>query len=174
MGPVAPTWKNRLNFLTRAMDAIGVGKTVQLTYFRPEGDEGEGKTVTVDYKIEMAPPDLESAPKWKNRKLGLTAKDVTYEIRHALNLKPPAGVIVANVESGSPAVIAKIFPNEIITRLDDKPLASAREMRDRVAAARKAGKDKVRLTILRLGRTRFADLSITEYDPADDEGLDEQ
>ena len=172
LGPVQPTWKTRRNFLTRALDAVGVGKTVRLTYFRPTG-EGKGRSVTADYKIELAPPDLESAPKWRNRKLGLTVKDVTYEVRHALNLTPPAGAIVAKVESGSPAVIARIFPNEIITRLDDRPLQSARQMRDGIAAARKAGKNKVRLTILRLGRTRFADLSIAEYDPADDEGLEE-
>jgi len=172
MGAVEPTWRTRMNFLTRAFDAIGVGKTVQLTYFRPTGD-GQGDAVTVDYQIELAPPDQESAPKWKNRKLGLTVKDVTYEVRHALNLQPPAGVIVAKVESGSPAVIAKVYPNEVITRLDDKPLASAQEMRDRVAAARQAGTDKVRLTILRLGKTRFADLAVAEYEPADDEGLEE-
>jgi S1-C subfamily serine protease len=172
-GPVEPTWKSRQNFLTRALDAIGVDKTVRLAYFRPTG-QGQGKMVTADYKIELAPPDQDSAAKWKNRKLGLTVKDVTYEVRHALNLKPPAGVIVATVESGSPAVIARIFPNELITRLDDQPLQSARQMRDLVAAARKAQKDKVRLTVLRLGKTRFADLSITEYDPADDEGLDEE
>jgi len=171
-GPVAPTWKNRRNFLTSAFDAIGVGKTVRLTYFHPTG-AGKGKAAAVSYKIEMAPPDLESAPKWRNRKLGLTVKDVTYEVRHALNLKGPAGVIVAKVESGSPTLIARIFPNEIITRLDDKPLGSARQMRDLVAAARKAGREKVRLTVLRLGKTRLADLAIGEYDPADDEGIDE-
>ena len=171
-GPVAPTWKSRRNFLTSALDAIGVGKTLRLTYFRSAGG-GKGKAVTADYKIELAPPDLESAPKWKNRKLGLTVKDVTYEIRHALNLKDPAGVIVAKVENGSPTVIARIFPNEIVTRLNDTPLGSARQMRDLVAAAAKARKQKVRLTVLRLGRTRLADLTITDYDPADDEGFDE-
>ena len=171
-GPAAPTWKQRTNFLTRALDAIGVDKTVKLTYCRAD-DEGAGKAVTVDYKIEMAPPDSDSAAKWQNRKLGLTVRDVTYEVRHALNLSPPAGVLVGKVESGSPTVVAKIFPNEVITRLDDLPLRSAGQMRELIAAAAAAGKDKVRLTILRLGRTRFADLAISEYDPADDEGIDE-
>jgi len=69
--------------------------------------------------------------------------------------------------------VAKIFPNEIITRLNDQPLRSARQMRDLVAAAKHAGSEKVRLTILRLGKTRFADLGIGEHDPTDDEGLDE-
>ena len=169
-GAATPTWKNRANFLTRALDAIGVGKTLGLTYYRP-GDNAKGTTLSAEYKIALAPPDLESAPRWQNRKLGLTVKDVTYEVRHALNLKDPPGVIVAKSESGSPMVIARIFPNEIITRLDEKPLGSAREMRDLVAAALKAGRQKVRLTVLRLGRTRLADLDIADYDPADDEGI---
>ena len=122
-----------------------------------------------------APPDFESAPRWQNRKIGLTVKDLTYEIRHALNLKDDdPGVIVAKVEDGSPMVIARVFQNEIVTRVDDKPLRSARQMRDLIAQARNAGRDKVRLTILRVGKTRFADLAVTEYDPADDEGIDEK
>jgi C-terminal processing protease CtpA/Prc len=172
-GDVEPTWKNRRNFLTQALDAVGVGKTVSLTCYHPTG-EGKGETRTIDYRIKLAPPDQDSAPKWKNRKLGLTVKDVTYEVRHALSLKAPAGVLVAKVESGSPILVAKIFTNEIITRLDDQPLTGARQMRDLLAAARKAGREKVRVTVLRLGKTRQADLAINEYDPADDEGLDEE
>lgn len=171
-GPLVPTWKNRENFITKALDAVGVGKVLRITYYHPTA-QGTGKTETLDYKIELAPPDQESANKWKNRKLGLTVKDVTYEVRHALSLTPPAGVIVTNVESGSPTLIAKIFPNEVITQLDDKPLTSPRQMRDLIAKASKAGREKVRVTVLRLGKTRQADFDITEYDPADDEGLDE-
>ena len=172
-GPLEATWKNRKNFLTQALDAIGVGKTVRITYYHTTG-EGKGETKTIDYKIELAPPDQDSAARWKNRKLGLTVKNVTYEVRYALGLKDTTGVLVAKVESGSPTLIAKIYPNEIITRLDDKPITSVRQMRDMIAAAKKAGREKVRVTVLRLGKTRQADLSIEEYNPADDEGLDEQ
>jgi len=172
-GPLTRSWKNRRNFLTSALDAIGTGKKVSITYYRPAG-EGHDKTVTLDYTIELAPADFDSAPKWKNRKLGLTVKDVTYEIRHALNLKQAdAGVVIAKVEPGSPALIARIFSNEIITRLDGRAIGSARQMRDLIGQAHKAGKEKVRLTILRLGKTRFADLTVKAYDPADDEGLTE-
>ncbi|HUT57314.1 MAG TPA: PDZ domain-containing protein [Phycisphaerae bacterium] len=173
-GPPSQSWKNRSNFLTRAFDAVGVGKKVELTYHRPDEKTGKGKDVTFSYQIEQAPPDVESASKWQNRKIGLTVKDMTYEIRHALSLTDAdPGVLVAKVEDGSPMTVARIYPNEIITRLDDQPLKSARQMRDLIAKASKAGRQKARLTVLRLGKTRFADLAVTEYDPADDEGLDE-
>jgi len=176
LGEVEPTWKPRTNFLTRVLDAVGVGKTVKIQYHRPDPKgEGEGKPMSIDYEIRQAPPDIDSARKWKNRKVGLTVKDLTYEVRYALNLQPAdPGVIVAKVEPGSPMEVARIFGNEIITRLDDKPLTSAKAMRDLIAHARKDNKDKVRLTILRLGKTRFADLGITEYDPKEDEGLEEE
>ena len=38
----------------------------------------------------MSPADQTSAPKWKNRKVGLTVKDLTYEIRNAMQLSKNA------------------------------------------------------------------------------------
>lgn len=175
-GDAQGIWKSRTNFLTQLLDRVGIGKTVKIHYHRPSDDgKGAGKTMAIDYKIEQAPTDFDSAPKWKNRKLGLTVKNLTYEVRHALNLKPDApGVIVAKTEFGSAVQTARIYRNEIITRLNDKPLTSARQMRDLIAQLCKKGEQKVRLTIVRIGRTRFADLTITDYDPAKDEGLDEK
>jgi len=171
-GPVAPGWKNRGNFLTKVLDAIGAGKDVKVTYC--DADAKKSKIVSKTFTVRRAPPDFDSARRWKNRKIGLTVKDLTYEIRTALSLSADAaGVVVARIEPGSPANVARIWRNEIITAADAKPVGSAKALCDAIAAAKKAKKDKVRLTILRLGRTRFADLTVKAYDPADDEGLDE-
>lgn len=173
-GPAPQVWKSRQSFLTRAMDAVGIGKKVTITYYRRD-EKGGGKTDTIDYKIEMAPPDLESATRWQNRKLGLTVKNLTYEVRSGLKLeKDDPGVIIVKVEPGSPTLVAKIWPNEIITRIDDKPVTGVRPLRDRIAQAKQDGKEKVRLTILRMGKTRFADLQVDTYDPTDDEGLEQE
>ena len=169
-GPPSKTWKNRGNFMTKVLDAIGDGKTARMTYYQAKG----GKIVAKDFVIKRAPPDFDSASKWKNRKIGLTVKDLTYEVRLALSLKADApGVVISKIEPGSPANVARVWTNEIITAADDTPVTSARQLRDLIAVAAKAKKDKVRLTILRLGKTRFADLTVKAYDPADDEGLDE-
>jgi hypothetical protein len=169
------TWRSRDNFLTRAFDAIGVGKTVKISYYRPDEKSGQGKGLSLDYTIEQAPTDFDSSPRWRNRKLGLTVRDLSYEIRYALGLKDSdPGVVVAKVEEGSPMTVARVNQYEIVTRLDDQPLTSARQMRDLVAKAARAGKTKVRLTVLKTGRTRFADLAIGDYSAADDEGLGEE
>ena len=131
--------------------------------------------IALQFTIAIAPPDYDSAKRWKNRKVGLTVKDLTYEIRKALSLKADhPGVVVAKIESGSPTSIARIWPNEVITHADGKPLASARELQQAVAAAKQAEKEKIRLTVLRLGKSRFADLEVESYSAKDDESLDEE
>jgi len=46
----------------------------------------------------MAPPDFDSARRWRNRKVGLTVKDLTYDIRTYLRLSDDQpGVIVSKV-----------------------------------------------------------------------------
>ena len=59
---------------------IGAGTSVKLTYLH------EGQSVEKELVIEQAPPDLMAAAKYKNEKLGLTVKDLTYEVRAALRL----------------------------------------------------------------------------------------
>jgi hypothetical protein len=171
-GPAERTWKNRDNYLTRLLDAIGTGKHVTVTYFSSDDPEQTRKQAA--FAIEQAPPDFSSARRWKNRKVGLTVKDLTYEVRTALSMKADdPGVVVAKVENGSPTSVARIWPNEIITHADGAPLAGAWQFQKAVAAAKAAGHDKVRLSILRLGKTRLCDLKIDAYDKADDEGMDE-
>ena len=168
--PAEVMWKSRANVLTRLLDAVGEGKTIGLTIHRPDG-EGKG-TFSRQVAIEMAPPDQQSAPKWRNRPLGLTVRDLTYEVRYGLDLSAEApGVLVAQVEEGSAVALARVTINEVITHVDGKPLRSAAAMQQTIAAAAAAGRQKVRLTVLRLGRTRFADLEIESYDRGDDEGL---
>lgn len=172
VGPAPRTWKSRDNFITKLLDTLADNTKVQVTYFDCKADPDKC-IVTRTFVSQTAPPDYDSADKWKNRKIGLTVKDLTYELRTALNLKDAdSGVVVANVESGTPGSLARIWPNEIITRLDEQLVTSARGLRDAIAAAKSAGKDKVRLTILRLGKTRFADLTVKDYNAADDEDLE--
>ena len=40
LGPAEAIWSNRKNFLTQAMDAIGVGKELKVWYIQRDGDKG--------------------------------------------------------------------------------------------------------------------------------------
>ncbi len=169
-GPVDCTWRDRDNFLTNLLDVIGVGEQITIRYCRLS-DTGEAVIKEATVAIEISPPDFGAANRWTHRALGLTIKDLTYEVRKALAMAPQApGVVVAAVEPGSPASLARIWPNEIITHANGIPLADADGLRKIVAAANEAGRPLVRLTVQRLGKVRFADIAVAAYAKASDEG----
>jgi len=157
--PRPAPWKSRGNYLTKLLDAVGEGERVELTYL------SGGQEVTKPFIVERAPRDFDSATKYKNEQVGLTVKDVTYEVRAALKLPDDKqAVIVAKVEPGSPAAVAKIRPFELITQIDGKPVGGADAFKRLLEEAAKAKKTTVRITIERLGRSRFADLEIGKQD----------
>jgi serine protease Do len=158
--PQKRPWKSRNNYLTKMLGALGEATTIALTYL-----DSNGKTQTENYSIEKAPADFESAKKYKSNAFGLTAKEVTYEVRRAIMV--PTGsdpVVVANVENGTPAEVAKIRQYDLVMKVNDQPvkgLDGFKAMLEESVAAHEAGKKPVlRLTVQRLGKTRIADLKL--------------
>ena len=156
MGIQAPRkrpWGSRDNYLTRMLEIIGVGTSVKLTYVQ-DGKTGEGEFV-----IEQSPPDMLSASKYKNDKLGLTVKDLTYEVRAALHLGAnDTAVVVSQVEQGKPAALARIQLYELIRAVDGTLIDSVESFEEFISEAQKANKTSVRLTVEWMGKTRLADL----------------
>ena len=156
VGEAQPRWPIQLNYLTMLLQSIGEREPIKLTWIHG------AEAVSKDYRIELGPPNFLCAPKFKNKEIGLTVRDVTYEVRAALRLEDARGaVVVAKVERGSPAEVARIAPFELITAIDGSPIATAKEFGERIKAAREAGKNSIRLTVELLGNSRLADLDIT-------------
>ncbi|MHC4917759.1 MAG: PDZ domain-containing protein, partial [Planctomycetota bacterium] len=102
---------------------------------------------------------------YKNKEIGFTVKDLTYEVRAALRLSDDkAAVVVSKVEPGSPVQVAKINPFELITELDREAVSSVEEFEKRIEEALKAGKQTVRLKVEYLGKSRLADLDLSEVE----------
>ena len=115
------------------------------------------KTVT----IETAPPDFDSAEKFKDEDIGLTMRDLTYEVRAAMKIDPDqSGVVVEKIETGTPASVAGIKQYEIITNLDNEPLKDVDDFKEKTQRAREADKEKVSLQILTMGKSRVVDLKL--------------
>ncbi len=156
-GEAEPRWPLQINYMTMLLQSIGEGEKIKLTWLRA------GAKIAQEYQIELGPPNFLCAPKFKNKEIGLTVKDVTYEVRTALRLDDErAAVVVAKIERGSPAEVARIAPFELITAMDGAPVGSAREFGQRIQEAQAAGKKSVRLTVELLGASRLADLDITK------------
>jgi len=157
-------WPSRDNYLTGLLADIGRDTTVMLRYIHGTA------TLEKEFTIQQAPRDMLSAGKYKNDKLGLTVKDVTYEVRAALRLKAdePA-VVVTRIEQGTAAALARINLFELIRAVDGTSVDSAETFEILIAKAQQAQKDSVRLTVEWMGKTRLADLKFDAKAPA--EGL---
>jgi S1-C subfamily serine protease len=145
----APPWKPTKNYLTTVLTEIGAAKKVTFDVLR--GKEKQ----KVQIALEYAPTDYETAERYKDDALGVTVKELTYEVRHYQKLESAlTGVTVARVESGSRADVAKLQPLSVIVRVNDvavKDLAHFREL---------AGSSRgLTLTTVLYGQTKLVELA---------------
>jgi C-terminal processing protease CtpA/Prc len=159
-------WPSRSNFLTQMLRTIGKNTKVDLTFL------DQGNEVTKSFVIEEAPQDTLSADKFKDEKLGLTVKDLTYEVRAALRLpKDTSAVVLAKVEPGTPAALARLNTYELIRALDGHEVASVKEFEAMIKNAQDEKKKSIRITVEWMGKTRLADLKFEAKGPKGIRGL---
>jgi S1-C subfamily serine protease len=146
---VQPPWKPTKNYLTTVLTEIGAKKTVTFDVLR-------GKTKSkVKLTLEDAPTDYETAERYKDDALGLTVKELTYEVRHFQKLEPGVtGVTVAKVESGSKADVGKLMTLSIIVKVNEVPVKDVAHFRQLAASAK-----GLTLTTVLFGQTKLVELA---------------
>ncbi len=162
VGDEAPApWRSQDSALNRLLKTWGPDTAFELQYLR-------GKELkTASLKVEISPPSHESAPRTRDEGTGLTARDMTFEVRAALRLaKDAPGVVVARVEPGSPAAQARIAKNEILQELEGAPVPDAAALSQLLEAFRSQGRDSVRVVVRRLDKTRLVDLRLAPTEDA--------
>ena len=146
-------WRPRANGLVKLLRDWGTGTPYELVWWHA-GEERRARLA-----VEIAPPDFDSAPRCFDEPAGIEVRDLTYEVRHVLRLRPAdVGVVVARTEEGSPAAQARIRANELVLEMDGRPVPDAKTFGEMLKAAREEGKKQVRLVVRRLGKTRIVDL----------------
>lgn len=113
--------------LPRLVAAIKPGKEVDLVVFR------KGKNRSFRVKIETLKDSAEVADA-VSQKLGMNVQEITPELAENLKLESPEGVLVADVEFGSPAGKAGVRRGDIILEINRSPV-------NNVEAYQKAVKD---------------------------------
>ncbi len=154
LGRMPAPWRSQENALNLKLTEIGEGREAEIRCLR--GSEEK----TIRLALELGPPAFESAPKEKLEAIGLTVKDLTFEVRAHYRLAGDApGVVVAKIESGSPAAVAKMRPFEIVTSVNGEPATGAKEFRAKVESflgARAPGERRdLELKVERLGKSRI-------------------
>jgi hypothetical protein len=149
---VPTPWPSTENSLTRALTDFGFGAK-----FTAEFLQG-GKTAPKDFVVTAGPINYDSAPRYKCASLGITVRDMTYEVRRYLQkTDTDPGVVISKEEPGGKASVAGAKPYEIITHINDTPVMNVKQFEDAVNAA----KDEIRLSVKRLNTGRVVKIKMT-------------
>ena len=124
----------------------GVGKTVPLVVLR------DGKRKKLKITLGEFPADgLASAdmPERDANSIGMTVSDITPELRQRFSLRLKSGVLLKEIEPGSPAAQAGLRAGDVVLKINGKRVVKARDFVSRFKKL-PAGK-VVRLQIARDG-----------------------
>lgn len=152
-------WPSRENDLTKFLTDLGVGKTVTVVLLR-EGEERSFET-----PVETASRDFSSAEKFEHEDLGMTVKNLTYEVRRYFQMASDApGVVIAEIKPGSKASVAGLKPCEIITAVNASPVADVDEFAGAVAPG-----GEVSFTVQRMVHSRMVQVYLEPAEDADED-----
>jgi hypothetical protein len=142
-------WPAAGNAVAQALTEVGFGKKFTVEFYR------DGKAFEKQFEIVESPPHYESAARKKVDALGLTVRDLTYEVRRYFQKKPDEpGVIVSRIEPGSKASVAGIKPYEIITHVNESPVMNVGGFEKLTGA-----KGELRLSVKRMAQGRVVKIT---------------
>lgn len=141
-------WAPVENSFTRALTDLGFGRKFTLEYVV------DGKLRQLDLEVTASPVHYESAPRFKAESVGITVRELTYDVRRYTQRKADEpGVVVSRIEAGSKASVAGIKPFEIITHINDQPVANLKEFEQRIGTP-----GELKLSIKRMAKGRIVTL----------------
>jgi serine protease Do len=153
-------WPPIDNEFNRVLTRLGLGRKIVAEFFV------NGAEKRVPFTIAQSPPHFAIAPRYESEPLGLTVKNLTYETRRFLQQKPEdPGVIIADIEQGSPAAIAGLSPYEVITHINNDAVADVAAFEERLSSA--AG--ELRLNVKQMSRSRVVKINLPATEPSDEQ-----
>ncbi len=150
MDRIPAPWPHVANAFTRLLTGIGIGKsyTADLAV--------EGEIIAKELTIVESPPHYGSAARFESEALGITVRDLTFEVRQNLRKSDDdPGVVVSKIEEGGAAAVAGVVPHELITHVNGEPVASVEAFERFVAEAA-----VLRLSLDRMGHTRQVKMTL--------------
>ncbi|MBO4447911.1 MAG: PDZ domain-containing protein [Kiritimatiellae bacterium] len=143
-------WPDVESELNKLMTTFGAGASVTIIYAR------DGKRHEAQVVLESAPVHFKNAVKSRNRALGLSVKDMTFEVRRFFKFDDAEpGIVIAKVKPGSPADVAGLEPFELITEVNGEKVTGAKDF-----AAKIKGKTDFTFAVRKLAQTRMVKLHV--------------
>ncbi|MGO9612521.1 MAG: PDZ domain-containing protein [Dissulfurispiraceae bacterium] len=123
------------------------GKTVNVKIIR------DSKELTLAVKVaEMSVGTMPAASQVFPEGLGLTVQSITTQVMKELHLKDKSGVVVVNVQPGSPADDAGIQVGDVVKEVNR---ITIKDLNDYNSAVKKDGKNKPVLVLVKRGTQMF-------------------
>ncbi len=158
-------WPSAENRFNRTLTDLGFGKRYKAEF------SCDGQIVTEDFEVVESPPHYDSAQRLKIESLGLTARELTFEVRRYFQIKADdPGVIISKVEQGSKASVAGLKPFEIVTHVGDQPVHAVGDFEKLIAQADR----ELRLNVKRMTRGRIVKIKMQPATKDEEAGEGEQ
>jgi serine protease Do len=154
---------DELRALTRAVGDTEAGTKTKVVVWR----DGSERTLEVeiaqmpteDQVMAMAGDQAEEAA--ATPKLGVMLAELTPETREELDLPADAlGVVIADVQPGSPAAEKGLQRGDLIIEADRKPMSDPAMVAEAVRTAAERGDEAILLLVKRDGQDRFVALEL--------------
>ncbi|MBN2512739.1 MAG: PDZ domain-containing protein, partial [Sedimentisphaerales bacterium] len=150
-------WAGAENSLIRSLTDFGFGTHFQGEIFR------NGEVLVKDMVITESPSHYDSAKRFKSEAMGITVRNLTYEVQRYFRLTPDdPGVIVSKIEPGSKASVGGIKPFEIITHINDEPVADVDTFEKMIQAG-----GELKLSVKRMTKGRIVNLKLDTAAPTE-------
>ncbi|MSU35867.1 MAG: hypothetical protein EXS36_12345 [Pedosphaera sp.] len=143
-------WPPAENRFTRSLTDLGFGTKYTAEFVI------DGKLESKEFEVVQAPVHYEAATRFKSEPLGITVRNLTYDVRRYLQRKlDEPGVVVSKIEAGGKASVAGVKPYELITHVNDQPISSVKDFEERITV----GGD-LKLSIKRMVKGRIVTLHL--------------
>ncbi len=125
---------------------------------RSGGNVGIGFAIPITMARQIATQLIEHG-KVARGELGVVIQNLTPSLAQAMGLKLTQGVVVSDVQPGTPAKKAGFQPGDVITSLDGAPVIDSGQLR--LSIAQKPPGTTIHLTVLRNGKERTISAKLT-------------
>jgi hypothetical protein len=138
-------WPPAETSFTRALTDLGFGTRFTAEFLN------DGRLQTKEFTVEAGPAHYEAATRFKSESLGITVRNLTYDVRRYIQ-RPASepGVVVSRIEPGSRSSVAGVKPYELVTHVDEQPVNSVADFEKLTA-----GNADLKLTIKRMSKGRI-------------------
>lgn len=143
-------WQKIETKLNKLLTRIGISHELEITYMQ------KGKVFTRSFTVAASPEHFGNAGKYKDKTVGYTVKNMTFEVRRYFRVDDTApGVVVAAVNAGSRASTAGIKPYEVVTHVNGVKVHNVEAFKKLTL-----NKDVLQLTIKRMTKSRIVKLKL--------------